>query len=459
MTQTLWLWWNWVYRHFHSPASTWSVLCLTPRNRSTATSSSRQEGQVLSTWTSVYWHRERYGRPGWGTGPPQHQYLECQAMNIPARSRSCPMGVFYIQIDQMGWSTSTVLGLLCNSPSLTQMLQSSYIRPPEVQIMWLIPPLDRAAKMLPESPTYMAEYALDAEISQNRQYHHSGLQKWSLDHIWCWVDPLFAYVCCKHAPETSMVETGQKFRSRITYMLFSLFICICLLIWCHIWLLLASPIRTVPICPWTDQRIRSYKNTQKILHIFKKISKISLIYSLSGSWAWSYSPGAHRGSPHVPWIIINKMAPEDVLKLCLAYVTMVRREMPIDFKISNTIYCCTHNPQNHSTLKHIDIRVNFIRHCVSAGLIDVVHIPGSDMVADLLTKPLAAPMHERWIKLLHMEIQKRHEKDWLSRVLFVMTHGGVLDIWASTNVLGVNGVKWGQAGSDGLGRLYSQPSI
>lgn len=50
---------------------------------------------------------------------------------------------------------------------------------------------------------------------------------------------------------------------------------------------------------------------------------------------------------------------------------------------------CTHDPQSHSRMKHIDIRAHFIRDSVNRRLIDVHHIPGTENPADLLTKPLA----------------------------------------------------------------------
>jgi hypothetical protein len=46
---------------------------------------------------------------------------------------------------------------------------------------------------------------------------------------------------------------------------------------------------------------------------------------------------------------------------------------------------CTHDPQSHSCMKHIDIRAHFICDSVNWCLIDVHHIPGSENPADLLT--------------------------------------------------------------------------
>jgi len=64
---------------------------------------------------------------------------------------------------------------------------------------------------------------------------------------------------------------------------------------------------------------------------------------------------------------------------------------------------CTHNPQHHSRMKHIDIRFHFIRDCIQKKLIDVMYLPGTDNVADLLTKPLTRITHEKWLKRLRMD--------------------------------------------------------
>jgi Reverse transcriptase (RNA-dependent DNA polymerase) len=64
---------------------------------------------------------------------------------------------------------------------------------------------------------------------------------------------------------------------------------------------------------------------------------------------------------------------------------------------------CTHDPQSHSRMKHIDIRAHFIRDCVNNRLIDVHHIPGTENPADLLTKPLLRPTHQKWLERINLD--------------------------------------------------------
>jgi len=59
---------------------------------------------------------------------------------------------------------------------------------------------------------------------------------------------------------------------------------------------------------------------------------------------------------------------------------------------------CTHDPHHHSRMKHINIRYHFVRDCALKFLIEIKHIPRTENVADLLTKPLPRVVHQKWIK-------------------------------------------------------------
>jgi hypothetical protein len=63
---------------------------------------------------------------------------------------------------------------------------------------------------------------------------------------------------------------------------------------------------------------------------------------------------------------------------------------------------CTHDPHIHTRMKHIDIRAHFIRDCVNKNLIDVIYISNQSNIADLLTKPLAKILQNRWCDLLRL---------------------------------------------------------
>ena len=65
---------------------------------------------------------------------------------------------------------------------------------------------------------------------------------------------------------------------------------------------------------------------------------------------------------------------------------------------NQSIVLLTHNPVLHSKTKHMEIDLFFVREKVLAKQIQVLHIPGTDQIADVLTKPLAST---KFLELIH----------------------------------------------------------
>jgi histone deacetylase 1/2 len=77
------------------------------------------------------------------------------------------------------------------------------------------------------------------------------------------------------------------------------------------------------------------------------------------------------------------------------WVQTLLKELTVPF-ITPTIYCdnqsavlLAHNPILHSRTKHMEIDLFFVREKVIAKQLTVVHIPGTEQLADLLTKPIS----------------------------------------------------------------------
>ena len=54
------------------------------------------------------------------------------------------------------------------------------------------------------------------------------------------------------------------------------------------------------------------------------------------------------------------------------------------------------NPVLHARTKHIELDVHFVRDKVLANEVDLWHVPSSDQIADILTKPLS---HQLYVRL------------------------------------------------------------
>jgi histone deacetylase 1/2 len=77
------------------------------------------------------------------------------------------------------------------------------------------------------------------------------------------------------------------------------------------------------------------------------------------------------------------------------WVQTILTELTVPF-IAPKVYCdnqsavlLAHNPILHSRTKHMEIDLFFVREKVLAKQISVVHIPGTDQLADILTKPIS----------------------------------------------------------------------
>jgi hypothetical protein len=53
------------------------------------------------------------------------------------------------------------------------------------------------------------------------------------------------------------------------------------------------------------------------------------------------------------------------------------------------------NPEHHARTKHIHARYHFIRECIQQNEVELLHVSTKDMLADMLTKPLARILLEK----------------------------------------------------------------
>ncbi len=102
-----------------------------------------------------------------------------------------------------------------------------------------------------------------------------------------------------------------------------------------------------------------------------------------------------------------------ILWLCSLFI-----ELRFPQNYPTPLYCnnqgtvaCTHDPQSHLWMKHINIQAHFICDMVNNNLIDIHHIPGVENPADLFTKPFHWTTHHKWLIWLSMVSDHSDDND------------------------------------------------
>ena len=67
---------------------------------------------------------------------------------------------------------------------------------------------------------------------------------------------------------------------------------------------------------------------------------------------------------------------------------MRSKEHPLSTLTTGLLCQLQKNPEHHGRIKHLDLQFYWLRDVVEAGMIQLVHIPSSEMAADFLTKAL-----------------------------------------------------------------------
>lgn len=163
--------------------------------------------------------------------------------------------------------------------------------------------------------------------------------------------------------------------------------------------------------------LRYLKGTNDYELCFKKTDEdLNLIGFSDSDWASSiedrrsttgYCFSLNKQGPAISWK--SKKQPTVALSTCeaeyIGLATTTQESMYLAQLLSgidNREYRCTKmygdnqgaialskNPVNRQRSKHIDVKYHFIRDALSEGKIDIAYCPSEDMVADILTKPVA----------------------------------------------------------------------
>ena len=111
---------------------------------------------------------------------------------------------------------------------------------------------------------------------------------------------------------------------------------------------------------------------------------------------WGRNPDDRRSTTGYTFIYANAATTQEALwlrKLFTDLGYMQKRPITV-FEDNQSCISLAKNPTFHSRSQHIDIKHHFVREAIESQLIELAYCPTEEMVADILTKPLAKVQFE-----------------------------------------------------------------
>lgn len=160
----------------------------------------------------------------------------------------------------------------------------------------------------------------------------------------------------------------------------------------------------------TEQPLIGYVDADWGADIDDRASHTGYVFKLAGAaitWESRKQRTVALSSTEAEYIALSEAAKEAV------YLRTFLKEIGCQDQVTGmtTIYCDNQsaqklmkNPVYHSRSKHIDIRYHYVREIFQNGDIDVRYISTQEMIADVLTKGLFKPSHEKCVKGLGVKV-------------------------------------------------------
>jgi len=131
------------------------------------------------------------------------------------------------------------------------------------------------------------------------------------------------------------------------------------------------------------------------------------IFMMAGgavSWSSKRQPTVSLSTTEAEYMALAQAGQQAV------WMISFMNEIGLPQKLPTTLYgdnmssiALTLNHKGHSRAKHIDVRHHYIRERVEEGDIKVAHIPSTENLADILTKPLPRVIHQRIVRSLSLD--------------------------------------------------------
>lgn len=120
------------------------------------------------------------------------------------------------------------------------------------------------------------------------------------------------------------------------------------------------------------------------------------------SWECKKQNCVALSSTEAEYVALSEASKEAVyLHRLVNYIAKNRSSMSVKLFVDNqSAITLANNPVAHRRTKHIDIRYNFVRHCITEKLIQLEYISTEENLADIFTKPLSRVKNEKCVSSL-----------------------------------------------------------
>jgi hypothetical protein len=162
----------------------------------------------------------------------------------------------------------------------------------------------------------------------------------------------------------------------------------------------------MPLVYGGDQSIRlvGYSDADHASDGDGRRSRTGYVFMLNGgavSWKSQKQQSVALSTAEAEYMALAAATQEAVfLRQLMADMQQPQHDSTIIYEDNTSCIALTKNNMTTGRSKHIDIKYHFCREKQETGDIDVKYCPTDDMLADVLTKPLAAPRHKKLCALI-----------------------------------------------------------
>ena len=131
---------------------------------------------------------------------------------------------------------------------------------------------------------------------------------------------------------------------------------------------------------------------------------IFMVFGCVISWFSKKQPTVSLSSTEAEFIALTEAIKESLwLRQLVSEMGFIINDSTIVNQDNQSTIAIALDPINHGRVKHMDIKMYFIREHLKNKEIKLVYCPTELMVADILTKPLPTSQHNKLVEMLGMK--------------------------------------------------------